>query len=92
MGAWARECAGSLGWDVYRRFSEFVDFHANLGSLRQVPELPPKKIALGRKKFDPSFLEERRRALESYLVAVVRQAGLEHSEVDDFLEFSEHVL
>eukprot|EP01091_Cochliopodium_minus_P017794 TRINITY_DN704_c1_g1_i1.p1 TRINITY_DN704_c1_g1~~TRINITY_DN704_c1_g1_i1.p1 ORF type:complete len:145 (-),score=34.09 TRINITY_DN704_c1_g1_i1:109-543(-) len=69
-------------FSVRRRYSDFENLRNYLvrevennkktkGSLRRVPELPGKKL-LGR--FDPSFIETRRKSLEEFLNRVANHA------------------
>lgn len=64
-------------WNVYRRYSEFYDFHAKLKKrypLLITFDFPPKK-SIGNK--DNKFVEERRKKLQEYMRKAVLHV-LEH--------------
>jgi regulator of vacuolar morphogenesis len=62
-------------WQMWRRYSEFVDLHAELSKSTGSPPphpLPPKHpLDFWRPKPDGKMLEERRVGLEAYLRAIV---------------------
>ena len=65
---------GKHGWMVQRRYTQFVQLHAQLGAVGladQLPALPPKKL-VGNMAAD--FVEQRRAALERYLQEVCTAA------------------
>jgi regulator of vacuolar morphogenesis len=67
--------AGVRSWQMWRRYSEFVDLHTELtktaGAAPPAP-LPPKHaLSIFRSRDDAHLLEERRTGLEAYLRAIV---------------------
>lgn len=64
-------------WTTFRRFSDFHDLHMTLrntlGSLPALLFLPSRRAL---KKLDPTFLESRRRSLETYLQTLVSESFL----------------
>ena len=59
-------------WKVRRRYTDFVYLHQQLKRVEmpeKLPTLPPKKF-IGN-SLDPSFLEQRKRALQGYISALV---------------------
>lgn len=77
---------------VTRRYSHFAALHTLLASrflapLVQIPPLPPKgPLAFGAARFDPAFLERRRKELERWLRRCVRHPVLgESEEIKGFL-------
>lgn len=75
---------------VERRFSSFVSLHALLVArypILTIPDLPSKSYA---NRFDPEFVETRRRDLERWMGRVERSAVLRGSEeVRGFLVIEE---
>lgn len=67
--------ASVRSWQMWRRYSEFVDLHTELTkSTGAAPpaELPPKhSLSLFRSHNNPAILEERRQGLEQYLRAIL---------------------
>lgn len=57
---------GSVQWDVYHRYSDFVELHDRLVADHGVAKelLPPKKVIRNK---TPKFVEKRREALNDYL-------------------------
>ena len=50
-------------------------------------------MRFGKSKFDPKFTLERRGLLEVFLQTAVMRFGVEDcAELDDFLEYSEHMI
>ena len=87
---------GVVTWQLRKRYSDFQALHDGIDDLLllekyakfrdQLPELPEKRW-MGR--FDPTFLEERRKGLESYLQHLLRQKDLRRTwELLDFLDVS----
>ena len=67
--------ASVRSWQMWRRYSEFADLHIELtkstGSTPPAP-LPPKNtLTMFRSSTNPTLLEERRAALETYLRAML---------------------
>lgn len=62
-------------WQMWRRYSEFVDLHTELTKSVGAPppsSLPPKHaLAMFRSRKNEALLEERRAGLEAYLRAIV---------------------
>ena len=62
-------------WNMWRRYSEFLDLHTELTKSTGAPPpapLPPKHaLAMLRSRTDEARLEERRLGLEAYLRAIV---------------------
>lgn len=62
-------------WQMWRRYSEFVDLHTELTKSVGAPPpsiLPPKRaLAMLRSRKNEALLEERRAGLEAYLRAIV---------------------
>jgi len=83
-------------WSFQRRFQDFVKLHAVVSRAiksGEVPELPPKGYRMGKAKFEPEFLQERRVKLEAYLQAVVEMLPPETCEaLDDFLQYAQYGL
>ncbi|KCV73160.1 AGC/SGK protein kinase [Fonticula alba] len=73
-------------WVIYRRYNDFYELHASLVKLFPKENLPlPAKRLLGN-NFDPSFIEQRREGLHSYIQRVLTRPHLLHSQpVRDFL-------
>ncbi|EIN13683.1 syntaxin [Punctularia strigosozonata HHB-11173 SS5] len=67
--------ANVRSWQMWRRYSEFVDLHTELTkSTGSEPPaaLPPKHVlSIFRSKDDPKLMEERRAGLETYLRAIL---------------------
>ncbi|CAG0919387.1 unnamed protein product [Notodromas monacha] len=63
---------------VEKRYSSFLLLHRELRKTHQTPPFPPKKV----RNFNPRVLEERRKALETYLQAVVNYYPLPEVLVD----------
>ena len=67
--------ASVRSWQMWRRYSEFVDLHTELTkSTGSTPpaELPPKhSLSLFRSHNNPAVLDERREGLERYLRAIL---------------------
>ncbi|KAH9946672.1 syntaxin [Amylocystis lapponica] len=67
--------ANVRSWQMWRRYSEFVDLHVELTkSTGAAPpcELPPKRgLSLFKPRSDPALIEERRAGLELYLRAIL---------------------
>ncbi|KAL1697330.1 Phox homologous domain-containing protein [Schizophyllum commune] len=69
--------ANVRAWQIWRRYSEFADLHADLARDTGAPppaELPPKhtlSVSLFRSKKDQAMLEERKAGLEQYLRAII---------------------
>lgn len=66
--------ASVRSWQMWRRYSEFVDLHTELTKSTGSPppaELPPKHTFLFRSHSNPTILEERRAGLELYLRAIL---------------------
>jgi regulator of vacuolar morphogenesis len=67
--------ANVRSWQMWRRYSEFVDLHTELTkSTGSTPPaaLPPKhSLSIFRSKDDPKLTEERRSGLETYLRAIL---------------------
>jgi len=81
------------GLQVVRRYSDFVWLHGQLSSEYPgylIPPLPEKR-QMGR--FDPSFIEVRRRYLQKFLRRIARHPALKKSQdFRDFISASEHEL
>lgn len=78
---------GPVQWDVYHRYSDFVELHDRLVSDYGVSKelLPPKKV-IGNKA--TKFVEKRREALNDYLKNVFNYLKLTMpSEFAHFLDF-----
>ena len=84
-----------------RRYGDFEQLHADVrralsrdaGAAASLPELPPKALRLGLRRFEPDFLEDRRARLEAYLSRLVSVAPPATCEpVDDFLSYAAHAL
>lgn len=78
---------GSVQWDVYHRFSDFVELHDRLvadhGVAREL--LPPKKVIRNK---TPKFVEKRREALNDYLKNIFNYLKLTMPcEFAHFLDF-----
>ncbi|PSR72377.1 hypothetical protein PHLCEN_2v11720 [Hermanssonia centrifuga] len=66
--------ASVRSWQMWRRYSEFVDMHTELvksTGLSPPVQLPPKRPFLFRTHANSSLLEERRAGLELYLRAII---------------------
>jgi regulator of vacuolar morphogenesis len=67
--------ASVRSWQMWRRYSEFVDLHTELTKSTGSPppaELPPKHaFSMFRNHTNPTVLEERRQGLELYLRAIL---------------------
>ncbi|KZT06913.1 syntaxin [Laetiporus sulphureus 93-53] len=67
--------ASVRSWQMWRRYSEFVDLHIELAKSIGAPppaELPPKRaFSIFKGLRDPHLLEERREGLELYLRAIL---------------------
>lgn len=77
---------GSVQWDVYHRYSDFVELHdrlvADYGVAKEL--LPPKKVIRNK---TPKFVEKRREALHEYLKNVFNYLKLSMpSEFAHFLD------
>ena len=86
-------------WRVPRRFQDFrlLDklLKANYRSTtKHLPDLPSRGLKRAfSNKFDPKFTLERRQLLEQYIRQVFEQLNVEDcAELDDFLEYSEHMI
>ena len=84
-------------WTIPRRFQDFRSLHKDLSEsyrVKDLPELPTRGIMrFGKSKFDPKFTLERRELLEQFLKTAVSRFGVEDcAELDDFLEYSEHMI
>ncbi|KIJ45510.1 hypothetical protein M422DRAFT_250826 [Sphaerobolus stellatus SS14] len=81
--------ASVRSWEMWRRYSEFVDLHNELikttGATPPV-SLPPKHIFAIRKN-DEKILEERRIGLEAYLRALISSKDGQWRETRVFNEF-----
>lgn len=78
---------GSVQWEVYHRYSDFVELHDRLVSDHGVAKelLPPKKVIRNK---TPKFVEKRREALNEYLKNVFKYLKLTMpSEFAHFLDF-----
>jgi len=62
---------GEAAWSAQRRFTDFEKLHAAVrrwAGAEPLPELPPKhSLRVGQARFDPTFLEERRSAVDDFL-------------------------
>lgn len=91
------EIEGSrAGWVVGRRLSEFQDLHSKVSQILtslQFPPLPKKLIPFQKPDAQSSYWQKYRRALQSYLCAVLQDERLQESEdVFNFLSpASEHL-
>ncbi len=89
---------GGVEWRLARRFSEFYALYMmlkrlNRSAVADLPRLPPKRVKVGMSKFDPKFTLMRREKLEAFLQGLVGAIDVEASDViDDFLEYSEHMI
>ena len=88
---------GEDSWRIPRRFQDFRSLHKGLSEsykVKDFPELPTRGIMrFGKSKFDPKFTLERRGLLEVFLQTAVMRFGVEDcAELDDFLEYSEHMI
>ncbi|KAI0348096.1 Phox-like protein [Trametopsis cervina] len=84
--------ASVRSWQMWRRYSEFVDLHTELvKSTGSAPpaELPPKHSTLGlfRSHTNPALIEERRIGLERYLRAILSTHEEKWRESYAFREF-----
>ena len=86
-------------WRVPRRFQDFRTLHKILKSqypsvAKDLPALPSRGLkGAFSNKFDPKFTLERRQLLEVYICQVLDQLNVENcAEIDDFLEYSEHMI
>lgn len=90
--AWKIEIQAHVrSWKIWRRYSEFVELHAELTSAAGAPpaELPPKhvyKFTLFRSA-DAHLLEERRLGLERYLRAIIACKDDRWRETHEFRTF-----
>jgi hypothetical protein len=88
---------GHDSWRVARRFQHFQALQKELvetyGHLFE--PLPTRGLLgkIGRNKFDPQYTLERREALERFLCNAISHFDVEEcAELDDFLEYSEHMI
>jgi regulator of vacuolar morphogenesis len=84
--------ASVRSWQMWRRYSEFVDLHTELTkSTGSSPpaELPPKHstLSLFRSHTNPALIEERRQGLELYLRAILSAREDKWREAYAFREF-----
>lgn len=83
--------ASVRSWQMWRRYSEFVDLHTELTKSTGAPppaELPPKHtLSLFRSNTNPAMLEERRAGLEHYLRAILSAKDERWREAYAFREF-----
>ncbi|KAI8098601.1 Phox homologous domain-containing protein [Halteromyces radiatus] len=67
---------------IRKRYSDFVDIRQQLikryPNMKSIPKLPPKKLV---KKFDPTFIEQRRRDLEYFFKYIVLHPNLGSSSI-----------
>ena len=66
--------ASVRSWQMWRRYSEFVDLHTELTKSVGSPppaDLPPKHSFVFRTRTNSTLLEERRAGLELYLRAII---------------------
>ncbi|TRM66162.1 syntaxin [Schizophyllum amplum] len=67
--------ANVRAWQIWRRYSEFAELHADLARDTGAPppaELPPKHaLSLFRSRTNNNILEERKAGLEQYLRAII---------------------
>ncbi|XP_049885655.1 nischarin [Pectinophora gossypiella] len=78
---------GPVNWNVWHRYSDFVDLHNRLVADHGVAKdlLPPKKVIRNK---TPKFVEQRREALHEYLKNVFNYLRLTMpSEFAHFLDF-----
>ncbi|KAI5645828.1 PX domain-containing protein [Phthorimaea operculella] len=78
---------GPVNWNVWHRYSDFVDLHNRLVADHGVAKdlLPPKKVIRNK---TPKFVEQRREALHEYLKNVFNYLRLTTpSEFAHFLDF-----
>lgn len=71
-----------LHWDIWRRFSEFAELHAEFGKPKLQVKFPPKTLW---RKLSGEFLEERRQLLDQYLQALAGEPDRRNNE--SFREF-----
>jgi len=90
---------GHDSWRVARRFQHFQALQKELVETYEVKHLfeplPTRGLLgkIGRNKFDPKYTLERREALERFLCNAIRHFDVEEcAELDDFLEYSEHMI
>ncbi|KAI0815197.1 Phox-like protein [Irpex lacteus] len=84
--------ASVRSWQMWRRYSEFVDLHTELTKSTGSPppaELPPKHstLSLFRSHSNPVLIEERRAGLELYLRAILSAKEEKWRESYAFREF-----
>lgn len=83
--------ASVRSWQMWRRYSEFVELHTELTKSTGSPppaELPPKhSLSLFRSHNNPNVLEERRSGLELYLRAILSAKEDRWREAYAFREF-----
>eukprot|EP00466_Bigelowiella_natans_P007994 jgi/Bigna1/73758/fgenesh1_pg.26_\ len=79
-------------WTKCHRFSEFSKLHSTMSEIFQgLPTIPPKTWSLT-KNLDKSFVENRRKQLDTYLKALIQHEGVMNTvSLVDFLSISEHV-
>jgi len=79
-----RLTAGTLSWEVARRYNDFRKLHEELARKGVVvPALPPKRMFGG---FSRDFLEHRRHDLEAYLGKLIDESdGLRTSTLRSFI-------
>nr|XP_002130434.1 sorting nexin-29 [Ciona intestinalis] len=73
--------AGDDEWNVYRRYSEFHEFHLQIAKKFPVVEtfnFPPKKLVGNKSR---QFVEERRRSLQSYIRLMINNIIRNHEKI-----------
>lgn len=83
--------ASVRSWQMWRRYSEFVDLHTELTKSTGAPppaELPPKhSLSIFRSHSNPTILDERRAGLELYLRAILSSKDDRWREAFAFRDF-----
>ncbi|XP_002130434.2 sorting nexin-29 [Ciona intestinalis] len=73
--------AGDDEWNVYRRYSEFHEFHLQIAKKFPVVEtfnFPPKKLVGNKSR---RFVEERRRSLQTYIRLMINNIIRNHEKI-----------